>query len=1293
MLKKILIGLAVLVVLLVGAVLVVPSFVDWNAYKGQIAAEVERATGRELTIAGDVSLSVLPTPRLSAEDVTLSNLPGGQAESMARLDALQVTVALAPLLSGEVQVQSVVLVSPTVVLERLPDGRGNWDFDPPAADGGTADGTASEGAETAGAETAAPGGAPGETDAPAGAGGASEQGGGLAISLDSLVIEDGTIVYRDLATGEEFQVQQVGAEIAANSLQGPFQAEGEAVYQGRQLVFEGRSGQLGSGTTPLGLEVRLPDAADASVTFSGDLDAQNTALSGNLQGRGEDLATLIAALQPDAGLPAPLANSFSFDAAVRYGDDRLEMEEVQLSLGEVSASGDVSLALAPQVDGQVSLNVSRLDLDALLAGMPSGGGGQSAPAAGFGLPADVSLGFELVVDALVYRDEVVRQVLVGGRLADGQVRLDQAIALLPGGGDVSLSGTLTAAEGAPAFNGQVEAASDNLRGLAAWLDLAVPEGVPADRLRSASYSSAIAYEPSQLQLSGMVLQVDSTTAQGGITLALGRSKPAFGAGITLDRLNLDAYLPGSGGGGGPSTVQLAQSGAENGPESEAASEAANNAENEAAAGAQRQGGENPLAGFNANLNLRLGSLTYRGQQANEIGFQGRVQDGVLTVQSLQVGDLVGGSAQLSGTVAGLPDAVQVSDGAFSVKVPDTTRLARLLNQPSDGPLAQLGSLAAEGTASGTLDDLTTDVTAQLPEGSLSFAGRVRNATGNPSLENGRISADLSDTQRLARLAGMADSPVARLGAVQLGGAVSGTPENLSLDLDGQMLGGRVGTSGAVVQREDGVHLDNLRLSAEGVSGSRLAQVVGPQAEALASLGALGLDSQLNGNLDGELRYDTTLRLLDGSVTGKGTASGLTGDQMSFAFDSAIDLPELRRALEAAGAGPTVRPGIGLETQARISGTPLNVTIENLRGQLGPTSISGQSSLDMTGAKPSVQASLQLGELPLDRILDDSLSGGGGQSTGRWSSEPLGLDALGSVNANLDIAVQSISQGEMTMQDVRLPLSLQNSVLQVDPLTGKAMGGDLNVRLSIDARDPDATTLAYDLTGTQIQTAQLVPEGSAAAGRVSGPVTLKATGDSRGRSEAALVQNLNGNGSVQGELTVKPRAEEQVGNALLGILGQQISELRGVTESVNTVFNAFAGAPSQLDGTFTIEQGVVRTGDLSLTGRDAVARANGVLAHLPAWATELTVDLFRGEEEQAYLTVNLTGALDEPNVRVSGQPFQRRDSGQSGSGQSGSGQSGSETEEQSQQEQQPATPEDQLREEGKKLLRGLFDKLQ
>ena len=63
--RKFLTGLVTLIVVILAAVLILPSFVDWNEYKGDIAVQVKAATGRDIFIGGDLKLALLPTPTLS----------------------------------------------------------------------------------------------------------------------------------------------------------------------------------------------------------------------------------------------------------------------------------------------------------------------------------------------------------------------------------------------------------------------------------------------------------------------------------------------------------------------------------------------------------------------------------------------------------------------------------------------------------------------------------------------------------------------------------------------------------------------------------------------------------------------------------------------------------------------------------------------------------------------------------------------------------------------------------------------------------------------------------------------------------------------------------------------------------------------------------------------------------------------------------------------------------------------------------------------------------------------------
>src|SRR3546814_10669213 len=49
--------------------------------------------------------------------------------------------------------------------------------------------------------------------------------------------------------------------------------------------------------------------------------------------------------------------------------------------------------------------------------------------------------------------------------------------------------------------------------------------------------------------------------------------------------------------------------------------------------------------------------------------------------------------------------------------------------------------------------------------------------------------------------------------------------------------------------------------------------------------------------------------------------------------------------------------------------------------------------------------------------------------------------------------------------------------------------------------------------------------------------------------------------------------QQAGSALLGLLGAQVEQLRGVTDRIGALYSAFTGSPNALNGSFRVEDGV------------------------------------------------------------------------------------------------------------------------
>ncbi len=126
-LKWISLGLGGLVVLAVLGMLVVVWFVDPNSFKSNIESAVRDATGRQLTLVGDIELGFFPWLALRAGEGRFSNPPGFGTEPMVSWKSAQLGARLFPLLRGELVAGQVILRGADVRLVRRADGSANWE--------------------------------------------------------------------------------------------------------------------------------------------------------------------------------------------------------------------------------------------------------------------------------------------------------------------------------------------------------------------------------------------------------------------------------------------------------------------------------------------------------------------------------------------------------------------------------------------------------------------------------------------------------------------------------------------------------------------------------------------------------------------------------------------------------------------------------------------------------------------------------------------------------------------------------------------------------------------------------------------------------------------------------------------------------------------------------------------------------------------------------------------------------------------------------------------------------------
>jgi uncharacterized protein involved in outer membrane biogenesis len=698
--NKILIAALAGLTALAGGVLAAPSLIDWNAYKGMIAERVSAATGRAVDLRGDVGLTLLPSPALTVRDARLANPAGATEPDMARLKKLDVRVALMPLLSGRIQVESVTLVEPTFVVEVLKDGRLNWDLSGNAA-------------TTTNRSSA--------TDGLAG-----------AISFDQVTVDNGTILYRDSRSGRSETLEGVSARVVAGSLTGPFQVQGDFRLRGMALHGELTAGRFADGAAvPVRAALSMP-GTDATLRFAGILSGGSGNVGGggalraqgDLRAEGGDLGKLI-----DSPSGSARGQPFSLRATVEAGTSLAVLSNLEAQIGDTRATGSATLRPGDPARTELTLAINRLDLDGWLNRIgaaltlpppPISGGGRgaavpvaSAPAP-WALPVGMEGKLDLSVDGLTYNGGVVRQGRLEASLAGGRLNIDRVSAQLPGGSDIVAAGEVTTPGGLPTIDLRMEANADNLRALLDWMKLD-SHSVPADRLRRASLTMRVQGHANRFELSGLDLRVDGSRLSGAVAY-VDRGRPAFGARLELDRLNIDAYLP--------PNLSPALS-----PDAPATGRARALPPLVAAAPATGTGRVTLprlpwLSLADANLDLSIGQVTLRGLPAQGIHLDATVAGGAVTIREAKIDDLVGLKGRIDGQIAGLSPLHGVNL-ALSAEAANLGGLPRAMTWPAGVPTPErLGAVSAKARLAGDASRLALELTAGVAGGTLEAGGSL-----------------------------------------------------------------------------------------------------------------------------------------------------------------------------------------------------------------------------------------------------------------------------------------------------------------------------------------------------------------------------------------------------------------------------------------------------------------------------------------------------------------------------------------------------------------------------------------
>jgi len=322
-------SLAIAAVLAAGiATLIVASrLVPPDRVRQAVITEIRDATGLDLAIRGDATVTLFPTAMVSFSDITLGDDRGAPALAADRMTA---KLALLPLLTGRIEPADLLLTHPLVTVAVEPDGRTNWS------------GLMATLARTLKPRTvqAAP-----------------------VMSLSELRMVDGRIIVTEPAREISEELSDVELSFAWPSIARSFGATGRFTWRDELFDASATAGDLLAALSGdrSGLKLRL-SGAPFKLAFEGAMSQKPSfKMEGTLAIDGKSLREALRwANRPP--VPGSGMGPFALKAHTSFTGGTAIMSGVNLELDGNVAEGVMAVATEPRVTLKGTLAADQLDL-------------------------------------------------------------------------------------------------------------------------------------------------------------------------------------------------------------------------------------------------------------------------------------------------------------------------------------------------------------------------------------------------------------------------------------------------------------------------------------------------------------------------------------------------------------------------------------------------------------------------------------------------------------------------------------------------------------------------------------------------------------------------------------------------------------------------------------------------------------------------------------------------------------------------------------------------------------------
>ena len=322
--------------------LVILSNIDLNKHRDTIAEHVSEASGRQLSLNGELELNLASITSIVITDVALANATWASEPDMLTIQRFEIKVELYPLLFGDLYIPHFHLDGVKVLVETDASGLSNWVLTEQAQDQVRRDEPPP----------------PGEIKLP---------------WIGNMKISDVVLNYHDGQTGKKISTKldhakiitadrtaQTDIDIAGSINQHPIDIKGQLALP---LSLSGRSTEL-----PVDINAGLLDfKVNVTGAMTGTINAPNVDLE--IQANAANLKKIRQVF----GSAVPTIGKINLNTRLNAEKSKLTLSEMELQLGGGKIDGLLQLdssSSIPEIAAELTL--SKLNFDKLLTAKTSG---------------------------------------------------------------------------------------------------------------------------------------------------------------------------------------------------------------------------------------------------------------------------------------------------------------------------------------------------------------------------------------------------------------------------------------------------------------------------------------------------------------------------------------------------------------------------------------------------------------------------------------------------------------------------------------------------------------------------------------------------------------------------------------------------------------------------------------------------------------------------------------------------------------------------------------------------------